>query len=207
MAGVHDAWFAAVKGNKRSEGERLLDEHKDKLDINAIGKDGLSALGLACHKGFSDYAAMLIKRGANMKKHSADGGDRPLRDAADNGHLECVRVLLDADAAVNETDGDGWSALHFAARGGFAPIVRLLLERGADRSLRSNCGWKYSALNLAEERKKTEVVALLAGPAHAALRGPLILSHPLRLRCKAGTTGCRGRTTKAGAWLARILLI
>ena len=43
-----------------------------------------------------------------------------------------VRLLVDAGADVNfEDSGQGWTALHFAARDQNAGIVKLLLEAGA----------------------------------------------------------------------------
>lgn len=57
----------------------------------------------------------------------------PMHHACWNGHIEVVRLLLDAGASVNITNGDGESpfndACEFARRTGDLSIVRLLLER------------------------------------------------------------------------------
>lgn len=59
--------------------------------------------------------------------------------AADQGHLEIVRLLLEAGASVSAiTDlpksqgGSGTQALHFAGRSGHEAIVAALLDAGAD---------------------------------------------------------------------------
>lgn len=54
-----------------------------------------------------------------------------------------ARYLLDAGVAVDQTDGDGWTALMFAARWDtrWDAIVELLLERGADPNHQTMEGW------------------------------------------------------------------
>jgi uncharacterized protein len=52
--------------------------------------------------------------------------------AAEGGHLEVVRWLVDQGAALDERSKDGQTALYVASEEGRTPVVRLLLERGAD---------------------------------------------------------------------------
>jgi len=52
-----------------------------------------------------------------------------------NSDLDMVQTLLDAgaDKAINATDGEGWTVLHYAcAEGRDASVARLLIEQGAD---------------------------------------------------------------------------
>ena len=60
------------------------------------------------------------------------GGNTALHAAADHGHPECVRALLEAGADVNKAGDGGDTALHAAARYGNADSVRALCEAGAD---------------------------------------------------------------------------
>jgi hypothetical protein len=55
----------------------------------------------------------------------------PLTRAADLGHLEAVRLLLDAGADPGRADGDGATPLMLAALNGQLEVLRLLLARGA----------------------------------------------------------------------------
>jgi hypothetical protein len=48
--------------------------------------------------------------------------------------------LLEHGAAVNHTDGNGWSALHYAALNGDAQLARQLLAAGADASIATSQG-------------------------------------------------------------------
>lgn len=63
-----------------------------------------------------------------------DAGWTPLRHAIEKGcYLSLVRKLvLDDGADVNAKTPTLWTALHFAARGGSAEIIRFLLEHGAE---------------------------------------------------------------------------
>jgi ankyrin repeat protein len=58
-----------------------------------------------------------------------------------------------------------YSALHDAARMGRLAIAKRLLEGGADPTLRAHAG--KTALELARENGKSEVVALLSEPRYA----------------------------------------
>jgi hypothetical protein len=51
--------------------------------------------------------------------------------AAQNGHEQVALVLLTAGAAVDKTEGQGWTALIFAAQSGHEQFALVLLEAGA----------------------------------------------------------------------------
>ena len=56
-----------------------------------------------------------------------------LIEAVQQGNVESVQSLLSNHADfINERDGTGATALHYAAFGGHRAIVQLLLESGAD---------------------------------------------------------------------------
>ena len=56
----------------------------------------------------------------------------PVADAAMRGELEAVRALLEQGADANEAQGDGMTALHWAARHGDAEMAQLLITAGAN---------------------------------------------------------------------------
>jgi uncharacterized protein len=66
----------------------------------------------------------------------------PLMKACCGGHLEVARWLLDQGAAVNWRDYDGKTALWLAyyIRRDWVPLVRLLVERGADPAIATATG-------------------------------------------------------------------
>jgi len=84
---------------------------------------------------------------------------QPLMVAAAFGHVDTVRVLLDAGADVNAKDLTGWTPLHAAAFKGNLEIVRLFLERGAVAE--PSTWFLESPWVMAEELGYTEIVPLL----------------------------------------------
>ncbi|KAF0690680.1 Aste57867_17935 [Aphanomyces stellatus] len=58
----------------------------------------------------------------------------PLLIACSNGHLDCVRILLDRGANHFAVDADGNTALHAACMYGHVAVVNLLLSHPARRS-------------------------------------------------------------------------
>jgi len=67
-----------------------------KLNTNLFISSQETALTLACCGGFLEVADFLIKAGADMEL----GASTPLMEAAQEGHLELVRYLLNAKAKV-----------------------------------------------------------------------------------------------------------
>ena len=60
-----------------------------------------------------------------------------LTDAAFNGDLDAVRTLVEAGADVN-TEGRVWNPLHAAIENNQSPVIRYLLNAGADPDFRYN---------------------------------------------------------------------
>jgi ankyrin repeat protein/ElaB/YqjD/DUF883 family membrane-anchored ribosome-binding protein len=73
------------------------------------------------------------------------------RTAAELGYLDLVNDYLRVKPdIVNEADGNRWTALHLAARGGRTEIVRRLVNMGADIRLKTNAA--KDSLEIALER-------------------------------------------------------
>ena len=72
---------------------------------------------------------------------------------------ERARGLLRRGAQVNSVNKDGRTALHDAISSGSQPIVRQLLDHGANIHLRSNAGKDAPAY--AAERKQVAIVEML----------------------------------------------
>ena len=70
-----------------------------------------------------------------------------------------VKVLLEAKSDVNQSDNDGCTALHFAAREGYNEVVKILLEGKAEVNQKDHDGW--TALRLAAFYGYNEMVKIL----------------------------------------------
>jgi ankyrin repeat protein len=68
-------------------------------------------------------------------------GCSALHVSALDGHLACVRYLVQLGGSVNAVDGMGRSALHCAAHGGHVNCVRYLVEEGADVNAADSEAW------------------------------------------------------------------
>ena len=51
--------------------------------------------------------------------------------ASQNGHVEVVRVLIDAGALINQANTNGATPLLMASQDGHVDVVRLLIDAGA----------------------------------------------------------------------------
>ncbi|KAI0639688.1 ankyrin [Trametes polyzona] len=112
------------------------------------------------------------------KKHSAEksgmGRVMSTQMAKDEGSESAVSNLAIAGDAqglvtylekhrevdVNAKDENGYTALHLAADRGHTEVVRVLLERGADREIKDQDG--FTAKELAEVAGHDEIVNLLS---------------------------------------------
>jgi len=84
----------------------------------------------------------------------------PVADAAARGDVAAVVSLLRQGADVNAAQGDGMTALHWAAMSGNAELVEVLLYAGASSEATTRLGG-YTALHLASRVGRSEAVASL----------------------------------------------
>ena len=133
--------------------------------------------------------------------------DAPVADAAMRGDVEAVRSLLRSGADVNGAQGDGMTALHWAARHGHRELSEVLVYAGARLNAGTRIG-RYTPLHIAARGGRREVVDVLlragadpglsttnsgATPLHLAARSgdaetiSLLLEHGALVDAKAGS--------------------
>lgn len=94
---------------------------------------------------------------------SAPGADSPVADAAQEGDLDSIRLLLRNGADVNAAQSDGMSALHWAAQNDDTSVIEVLLYAGANVAATTRLGG-YTPLHLAGRAGNASALdALLAG--------------------------------------------
>ena len=84
----------------------------------------------------------------------------PIADAASKGDKETVRVLVKKGLDVNESQGDGTTALHWAAIKGDVELAQMLIYAGANLRATTRIG-AYTPLYLAARGGYSDVVAAL----------------------------------------------
>ena len=114
--------------------------------------------------------------------------ESPVADAAERGDLDAVRALLVQGADVNAAQGDGMSALHWAAMAGNVEMVGVLLYAGANTEATTRLG-AYTPLHLASRYgQAAAVAALLEGGANADARATTG-ARPLHFAAASGAAG------------------
>ncbi len=86
--------------------------------------------------------------------------DSPVADAALKGDIETVRSLLREGADVNAAQGDGMTALHWAAVRNDVAMARLVLYAGANVASTTRLGG-YTPLHLASREGLGDAVGAL----------------------------------------------
>ena len=84
----------------------------------------------------------------------------PVADAAMQGDREAVRTLLKQGQDVNAAQGDGMTALHWAAMKGDAELAQMLIYAGANLRATTRLG-AFTPLHLAARAGHSTVVATL----------------------------------------------
>jgi ankyrin repeat protein len=127
-----------------------------KTDVETRTAQDESPLMMASLKGNLDLVRKLIDRGADVNKP----GWAPLHYAATNGHLQIMALLLDENAYIDAASPNGTTPLMMAAHYGSAAAVKLLLEAGADPTIRNQLG--LTAIDFAYRVNRTEAAEMIA---------------------------------------------
>ena len=117
-------------------------------------------------------------------------GPAPVADAAMKRDSEAVRTLLKNGADVNAAQGDGMTALHWAARNGDVELTQMLLYAGANVKATTRLGGYTPLLMAAEQGHAGVIAALLAGGADAKAANALGTT-PLMLAAAVGRSAGR----------------
>jgi len=136
---------------------RELLNHGAKVNARSCG--GQTALGYATEWDYADTARLLIQRGADVNA-ADDSGGTPLFEAATHGDSVLAQDFLKAGANPNARDILGDVPLWYAELG--APNIdtaRVLLEHGADPTIRDNAG--LTALDKARKQGFKGMAALM----------------------------------------------
>lgn len=141
------------------------------VPVDAPQEDGCTGLWLAAESGCADVVKLLAESaGASVNAVKTAGNISALYVSAQNGHLQCVDVLLVNGANPNIAKSTGATPLFIAAQQGYVEIVASLLRAGCNPNSPTQQG--VTPLMIAAFQGHSEVVRkLLAGGADANLVG------------------------------------
>ncbi|MEO8679633.1 MAG: ankyrin repeat domain-containing protein [Vicinamibacterales bacterium] len=115
----------------------------------------------------------------------AAAGAAPVADAVMKRDKEAVRALLKDGADVNAAQGDGMTALHWAARSGDTELAQMLLYAGANVKANTRLG-AYTPLMMAAEQGHAGVIAALLAAGADVKAGNVTGTTPLMLAALSG---------------------
>ncbi len=170
--------FACMAGHA-AIARRLIDHG---VDVNGGPRRGVTALHEAAYQGQTECVELLLRHGADPTIRDgmwestaigwADGGKQPelidelfrdprvdIMDAVELRRYDIVRRQLAAEPRLADAPDGSGGALRLAAFTGDTQMASLLLEFGADPSLRNDNG--HSALDYARTAGHEDVLSLL----------------------------------------------
>ncbi|HEY0823714.1 MAG TPA: ankyrin repeat domain-containing protein [Ramlibacter sp.] len=191
-AGSYEDWFVAIKRDDPKALTELLKRGFDANTIDPSGRHGLfmavqdgslkaaevlvewprtnvewrspkdeSPLMMAAFRGHTELVKKLIARDAHVNKP----GWAPLHYAATGGHLEIMRILLEEHAFIDAESPNRTTPLMMAAHYGSTAAVKLLLDEGADPTMRNELG--LSAVEFAQRGNRRDAAEMIAAAIRA----------------------------------------
>jgi ankyrin repeat protein len=186
-AGSFEDYFKAIRVDDAAEVRALLQRGFDVNTLNDQGEHGLvlavrqsslkvaavllgwpkinvemrtrqdeSALMLAALKGLTALCVQLINMDADVNKP----GWTPLHYAASQSQLAVMNLLIEHSAYLDAASPNGTTPLMMAAKYGNASAVKLLLEAGADPSVKNELA--LTALDFAQQAQRLDSAAIIS---------------------------------------------
>jgi ankyrin repeat protein len=119
------------------------------IDLEAKAPNGNTALMMAAFRQNKPVLLDMLKRGAQVNQP----GWTALHYAAAAGSVEITSILLERHAYIDAESPSGMTPVMMAAREGQEKVVELLLEQGADATLKDG-GFKLTAAGFATKADK-----------------------------------------------------
>jgi ankyrin repeat protein/ketosteroid isomerase-like protein len=154
--------------------EAALNGHMDivglLVEAGAVWEhDQIDELIAAAMCGDHDAVRQLLATDAGLREQAIERSPDQLVRAAEQDSYDAVALLIELGFNVNARSRT--APLHEAAMRGNLPVIRLLLEHGADPNLRDT-GYDATPAGWAEHHEQPEAYALLAALEQSNTRAP-----------------------------------
>ncbi len=133
---------------------------QDGCVLDTQNNENESALQAAVSSQHTAVALLLIEKGANVNLHDARYL-YPIHNAAFQGDSDVVKALIAAKAGLDVQILDsGRTALHWAVENEFAPVIRALIDAGANPDIAAKDG--KTPRDLAKDKAKPHLLEFFA---------------------------------------------
>jgi ankyrin repeat protein len=127
----------------------LLDARNTNID--AKSGNGDNALMVASYKGNKPAVEALLAKGAEVNR----SGWTPLHYAAAIGNNDIIRILMDKSAVLDAQSPNKTTPIMMAARGGHIMTVKMLMDAGADATMKNENG--LNAIDFANRHNHKDI--------------------------------------------------
>jgi ankyrin repeat protein len=152
--------YIALRDGSLKTARVLIDWPKTNVEVRTAQDE--SPLMMAALKGHLDLVKTLLARDADVNKP----GWAPLHYAATGGHLQIMELLLEQHAFIDAQSPNGTTPLMMAAHYGSPAAVKLLLDAGADATMKNQLG--MSAVDFAYRANRKDAAELIVASRRAA---------------------------------------
>jgi ankyrin repeat protein len=119
--------------------ERLKELHAINPDtVNSVNENGFSPLIIATYRNQLKVVDFLLKNNAGVNFDSPEG--TALLGACYKGNFDIVELLIENKANVNVLGGNNITPLIFAVQSKNKKLVKLLVQNGADQTIKDSAG-------------------------------------------------------------------
>lgn len=128
-------------------------------DIGFIDSKGRSALHEAAYRGDVVLMKYFLNNCGNDQAKDGYGKEPLVCIAAERGHVECLRLLVEHDANLNAENSEGYSPIFIAANRNNIDMMKYLIEHGVDIHSTGSRPVSWSYFEDGDEVIETEIVS------------------------------------------------
>jgi len=141
---------------------REIIRNDKRIEKYKTANSGNTPFLIACESGYNEDVKSMLKDEKVDVNKTNDIGESPFYVACLEGHLKVVKLLLyDKRVKINKGMNSGWTPLIIACSRGYIKIIKSILTSGRDVNLSAKNSSGTTAIDIARESGKENIVELL----------------------------------------------